>query len=423
MVQSNNEYSPPPHGGLAQPANRIVPPERVEELTREAEELPTYQIAEADLATLHRIADGALSPLIGPMSSQDYKDVLENECIVRNGCKYAWGIPVILPITDEERLSLQEGKRCAVTSNGEFAGIIQVEDIYRWDKRAYLEAVYGTSRSDHPGARIALHDEREWLMGGSVEVLPWKENSSFSQHILLPKESRQLFREKGWERIIAFQTRNPLHRAHEYVMVAAIERLMRQGYFAGVVLNPLVGQLKTDDIPAEVRMRTYELLIEDSLFGSGDIDEELWRRETIKDHVALLGIDIRMYYAGPREAIMHAIYRQNLGFTDIIIGRRHADAPYDDGTSIWGDFDAQEKFDRLSGELLIRPLKIGFAAYYEELGRVALVDEHEDKGWKPVTIAGRVLRQMFKEGNVPDSRVIRPETSRILIDYYSSLRA
>jgi len=419
-MDASKTVSPCPHGGLSEPVNRIVRRERAEELSREAKELRRYEIADADLATLHRIADGALSPLVGPMNRNDCANVLQDESIVRDGRRYAWGIPVILPITEEERKVFREGKSCAIVAKGKLAGKIEVEDIYPWEKRKYLEGVYGTSRIDHPGARIALEDPREWLIGGTVEVLPWDESPSFSQYVLAPRESRRLFAQKGWERIIAFQTRNPLHRAHEYVMVAALERLMREGYFAGVVLNPLVGRLKTDDVPAEVRMQTYRVLIEDGLFGSGDIDEALWQGKNIANHVALLGINIKMFYAGPKEAIMHAIYRQNYGFTDIIIGRRHADAPYDDGTSIWGDFDAQEKFEHLSGELLIRPLKIGFAAFYEELGRVGLVAEHKDKGWKPVTIAGRVLRQTFIEGKVPDSRVIRPETSRILIQYYAS---
>jgi sulfate adenylyltransferase len=420
MTQENDSVSPPPHGGIAEPVNRIISREEAEELKQGIGEMPRYSIAEADLATLHRIADGALPPLTGPMNRNDYQTVLEGECIVRDGHRFAWGIPVILAITEEERESLREGERCAITSDGNAVGVLRVEDVYPWKKGAYLKAVYGTSRTDHPGARIALEDPRDWLMGGTVEVFPWDENPAFSRYILSPRESRDLFARKGWKRIIAFQTRNPLHRAHEYVMVAALERLLREGYLAGVVLNPLVGQLKTDDVPAEVRMLTYRRLIEDGLFGLGDVDESLWGDKNISDHVALLGIDIKMYYAGPREAIMHAIYRQNYGFTDLIIGRRHADAPYDDGKSIWGDFDAQEKFENLSGELRIHPLKIGFAAYYEGLGRVGLVAEHKDKGWKPVTIAGRVLRQMFTEGKTPDPRVIRPETSKILIEYYAA---
>jgi sulfate adenylyltransferase len=144
----------------------------------------------------------------------------------------------------------------------------------------------------------------------------------------------------------------------------------------------------------------------------------LWKRagRPFIDHVLLLGLDIKMFYAGPKEAVMHAIYRQNFGFTDIVIGRKHADAPYDDGTDIWDGLAAQRKFDELKGDLKIKPVKVGFAAYYAELGRVGLVDEHGSKGWKPVSISGRELREKLRAGELPDARVMRPETARVLIE-------
>ena len=150
----------------------------------------------------------------------------------------------------------------------------------------------------------------------------------------------------------------------------------------------------------------------------GDQDETLWKKAgcAITDRIVLLGLDIKMFYAGPKEAIMHAIYRQNFGFTDIVIGRKHADAPYEDGKDIWDGLAAQRKFDELKGELLIKPVKIGFAAYYEELGRVGLVEECEPKGYKQVSISGRELREKLRAGVQPDPRIMRPETSRILIE-------
>jgi sulfate adenylyltransferase len=165
-------------------------------------------------------------------------------------------------------------------------------------------------------------------------------------------------------------------------------------------------------------MRTYQALIENRALGQGDSDEALWGRVgcPISDRIILLGLDIKMFYAGPKEAVMHAVYRQNFGFTDLVIGRKHADAPYEDGSDIWDGLAAQRTFDELKGELLIQPVKVGFAAYYEELGRVGLVDECGPKGYRQVTIAGRLLREQLRAGQLPDPRVMRPETARILIE-------
>jgi len=267
-------------------------------------------------------------------------------------------------------------------------------------------------------------DPREHLAGGTVRVLPQPKHPEYGRFILSPRETRALFRKTGWQRVVAFQTRNPLHRAHEYALVAGLERLTRAGLrerpvaVAGAVLNPLVGETKGDDVDAVTRMRTYRALVENRALGQGDSDEALWKKAgcAITDRILLLGLDIKMFYAGPKEAIMHAIYRQNFGFTDIIIGRKHADAPYDDGSDIWDGLAAQRKFDELKGELLIRPVKIGFAAFYEELGRVGLVDEYGPKGFHQVQISGRVVREQLRKGELPDPRVMRPETARILIE-------
>jgi sulfate adenylyltransferase len=165
-------------------------------------------------------------------------------------------------------------------------------------------------------------------------------------------------------------------------------------------------------------MRTYKALIDNRALGQGDSDAALWKKAgcDIADRILLLGLDIKMFYAGPKEAIMHAIYRQNFGFTDIVIGRKHADAPFEDKTDIWDGLAAQRKFDELKGELLIKPVKVGFAAYYEELGCVGLVDECAPKGYHQVSISGRDLRETLRKGELPDPRVMRPETARILIE-------
>ena len=163
-------------------------------------------------------------------------------------------------------------------------------------------------------------------------------------------------------------------------------------------------------------MHTYEALIDTRALGQGDSDPKLWglRGEVLSDRVILLGLDIKMFYGGPKEAIMHGIYRQNYGFTDIVIGRKHADAPYHDGTAIWGDFDAQEIFGKLKGDLKISPVKVGFAAYYDSIGRVDLMENHKDE--KPVFISGKDVRKTLVEGKTVDPRIMRESTSKILAE-------
>jgi sulfate adenylyltransferase len=405
----------PPHGG-AELVNRTVPT-----LDRPATE--PISISDADLSTLYRIADGGLSPLIGPMVEAEYNQVLDEEVIIRNGQKYAWTIPLAFPVDEARAKRLQTGTTYPLaTDRGEFVGTLEVQDVFAWDKKRYNTAVYGTPREDHPGARIANNDPRTFLVGGPVQVLPQPKNPHFGDLVLSPRETRDLFAQKGWQRVVAFQTRNALHRAHEYALILGLERLTREGYFAGAVLNPLVGETKSDDVDAVTRMKTYRALIDNKALGQGDIDEALWKQvgRNFADHVLLLGLDIKMFYAGPKEAIMHAIYRQNFGFTDIIIGRKHADAPFDDKTEIWDGLAAQRKFDELKGQLLIKPVKVGFAAYYAELGRVGLVEEHAPKGWKPVNISGSELREKLKRGELPDPGVMRPETARVLAEKYKS---
>jgi sulfate adenylyltransferase len=406
------------HGGPI--VNRIVPPEDREEFLESLQKKRKYYISDGDLSIFHRMADGTLSPLEGPMTGEGFYKVLDKEHIKRNGEKLAWTIPIAFPLEKSKVKSHKVGEEVAVvTSSGEFVGSLLIEDIYPFEKRRYLKSVYGTKRIDHPGARSILSDEREYLIGGKISALPQKWDERFGEYMLTPLESRHLFKKKEWERVIAFQTRNPLHRAHEYAMVYALEKVTRDGFYAGVVLNPLVGETKNDDVSAPTRMECYKVLIEEGLFGCGDADEQLWEHEscTICDRALLIGLDMKMFYAGPKEAVMHAIYRQNMGFTDIIIGRKHADAPFDDGSPIWGDFDAQEKFNELNGDLKIKNLNVGFAAYFEELEKVRLIDEN--KGFIPFTISGSQIRQTLQSGEKPDPRIVRPEVAEILIQYYN----
>jgi sulfate adenylyltransferase len=399
--------------------DRTVPAAEAADFRKRAAALKKVPVSDADLSSLYRLGDGGLSPLTGPMDRATYNRVLDDEVIVRGDKPYAWTIPIAFPVDKALGQSLRSGETAAlVNSQGEVVGTLEVRDVFPWDKPRYVKGVYGTERTDHPGGRMTLEDGRDMLVGGEVRVLPQPRHPEYGQFVLSPRQTRALFRQKGWDKVVAFQTRNPLHRAHEYALVVGVERLTREGHFAGAVLNPLVGETKGDDVDAATRMRTYRALIDNKALGQGDSDEELWQKagRKLTDNLLLLGLDIKMFYAGPKEAIMHAIYRQNFGYTDLIIGRKHADAPYDDGKDIWDPMAAQRKFDELKGELRIKPVKVGFAAFYEELGRVGLVEEYAPKGYKQVSISGRELREKLRKGELPDPRVMRPETARILIE-------
>jgi len=409
----------PVHGGLSEPVSLVV------ESLPSTELLPKIAVTEVDLTTLYRIADGTLSPLTGPMTKADYDSVLASKCIPRDGKNWAWTIPIILPITADEAKTATDGAKCAlVDSAGAVFGTIDIASVYTWDKKAFLSAVYLTDREDHPGARLWTADDRTTLVGGTIALLPFADTRAFVDRIYSPTSMRALLAEKGYEQSVAFQTRNPLHRAHEYALVYGAETILREtGKKTGVFLNPLVGQLKGDDVPAETRMQTYIKLIDEKHLGEGDKDGELWssKGQDLSAQSHLAGLDMRMYYGGPSEAVMHAIYRQNLGLTHFIIGRKHADAPYDDGSAIWGDFDAQTVFESLGGDLQIKTVNVGFAAYFEELGRVGLVEAN--KGKTTVAISGTKMRQLLNEGKMPDDRVMRPGTAEILMKYYQAKNA
>ena len=407
------------HGGLKRPVCRTVTGEQATELMARAKELIRVPVSDADLSTVYRWGDGGLTPLDGPMDSKTFNLVLEEGYILHGRKKYAWTIPLSLPVTSRLAKKIAPGQEVAlVNEKKQVVGTLEVTDVFPWDKEKYLRSVYLTERTDHPGADMVLvHDaDKTWLLGGKINVLPQPKNPSFGKYVLSPKETRALIAKRDWERVVAFQTRNPLHRAHEYALVYGLEKLLKEGFNAGACLNPLVGETKGDDVNAEIRMKTYEKLIENRSLGEGDSDPKLWkkRKEAVPDRVILLGLDIKMFYGGPKEAVMHAIYRQNFGFTDLIIGRKHADAPYKDGSPIWGDFDAQEIFDHLNGDLQEKPLKVGFAAYYESMGRVDLMEFHKDE--KPVFISGKEVRATLQRGEHVDPRIMRPSTSAILAE-------
>jgi sulfate adenylyltransferase len=414
----------PAHGGLAEPLDLTVPASEEAAFKAELAKLPKVPVSDADLSTVYRFGDGALSPLTGPMDGATYAQVLDHAYVEHQGKRYAWTIPLAFPVNAALAATLKKGQSVALVNGaGTPVARLEISDVFAWDKMKYVKSVYGTERTDHPGADMVLKGDADatHLVGGTIRVLPQPKDSAFGKYVLAPREVRALIAKTGWKRVVAFQTRNPLHRAHEYALVYGLETLIRDGHDAGAVLNPLVGETKGDDVNATVRMKTYEALIDTRALGEGDSDPSLWgpRKESVPDRVLLLGLDIKMFYGGPKEAVMHGIYRQNFGFTDIVIGRKHADAPYYDGTAIWGDFDAQEIFDKLGGDLQIKPLKVGFAAYYESAGRVDLMDLHPNE--KPVFISGKDVRKTLVEGKEVDPRIMRPSTSRILAEAMKGL--
>ncbi|MCB9760677.1 MAG: sulfate adenylyltransferase [Alphaproteobacteria bacterium] len=411
----------PVHGGLDALVDRVLPFSQRQALLAQAASLPKIAVNDADISGVYRISDGTLSPLTGPMNEDETHHVLDTGTIVRGGVAYAWTIPFILPVTDDEAAALTVGQDAAlVDSEGRVFGRITVGSVYDWDKPRYIKGVYGTERTDHPGGDIVTRDPRTKLVGGELWTLPQPLNPELGDYVWSPRVTRAVIADRGYEAALAFQTRNPLHRAHEYALVYGAEQLTRGGRYTGVFLNPLVGQLKGDDVDAPTRMRTYQNLRNQRLLGQGDSDRALWDAVgyDINDVFHLVGLDIKMFYGGPAEAVMHAIYRQNHGFSNIVIGRKHADAPYHDKTAIWGDFDAQEIFDDLPGALAIEPVKVGFAAFYESLGRVDLMENHPDE--KAFFISGTRVRATLIEGSRPDERIMRPATADVLIEAYGA---
>ena len=409
----------PVHGGLDVPVDRMLKLSRRKSLVAEAAGMPKIRVTSADLATVYRLADGTLSPLTGPMTKAQFDLVLDEKCVISKGKRYAWTIPLSLPVTDAEAAALKVGGMAALLDEaGALVGVLEVASVFEWDKPRYVKSVYGTERTDHPGGAIVTNDARTQLVGGDIQVLPARPHPAYGHQVLSPRQTRALIADRKWEKALAFQTRNPLHRAHEYALVYGLEQLTREGFYAGAVLNPLVGELKGDDVDAVTRMATYDALKKHRLLGEGDSDPALWEKVgyELNDVFELIGLDIKMFYGGPSEAVMHAIYRQNHGFSHIVIGRKHADAPYFDKSNIWGDFDAHVIFDNLGGELHIQPCKVGFAAYYDSMGRVDLMENHD--GEAAYFISGTKVRDMLVAGEHPPAKIMRAQTAEILIQAY-----
>ncbi|MEZ6053925.1 MAG: hypothetical protein R3C02_21450 [Planctomycetaceae bacterium] len=269
----------PPHGGLTEPVCCTVPEGEIAAFKAEAASLPTVPVSAADLSSVYRFADGTLSPLTGPMDSEAYQRVLDEQVIIHHGNKYAWTIPLSFPVTAAQAKELKEGTTIALTNpGGDVVATLKVSDVFPWDKCDYLKKVYRTGRLDHPGADMVIKQDADktHLIGGEIRALPQPKNAAFGQYVLTPREVRKVIAEARWDAVVAFQTRNPLHRAHEYALVYGLESLLKAGKNAGAVLNPLIGETKGDDVNAEIRMQTYEKLITSRQMGDGDVSRSLW---------------------------------------------------------------------------------------------------------------------------------------------------
>jgi sulfate adenylyltransferase len=370
-----------PHGGTL--INRIPgSPEAEQEVREGAKTLRSFTLTGRELNDLALIGNGALSPLTGFMTRKDYESVVPTMRLA-NGLP--WSIPVVLAVDREEAPT--PGSRAALyDSDGALRAVIDVEDVFEYDKSHEAKNVYGTEDDKHPGV-AALYERSNVLIGGPVWVLP-RERDPES---LSPAETRAEFERRGWKTIVGFQTRNPVHRAHEYIQKCALETV------DGLLLHPLVGETKSDDIPAEVRMRCYRALLENYYPA---------------DRVLLSTLPAAMRYAGPREVIFHAMMRKNHGCTHFIVGRDHAGVG-----SYYGTYDAQKVFDEFTpAELGITPLKFENSFYCRHCQSMASKKTCSHDAAEHVTLSGTQVRAMLREGKMPPPEFSRPEVATILIE-------
>jgi sulfate adenylyltransferase len=372
-----------PHGGEL--VDLLVPAGEREELAKRASELPGVTLSPKQAADLELLAVGGFSPLRGFQGSEDWHGVVE-EMHLANGLP--WSIPVTL--ASDAQASV--GDELALEgSDGRILGLLTVEEIFDRDSEREAEQVYRTTDTAHPGV-AALRAEGDRCLAGPVRALALPEHpGDFTPYILPPASSRAAFAERGWKTVVGFQTRNPIHRAHEYITKAALECV------DGLFIHPLVGETKSDDIPPDVRMRCYEALI---------------AHYYQPDHVLLAINPAAMRYAGPREAIFHALIRKNYGCTHFIVGRDHAGVG-----DYYGTYDAQHIFDEFDPEKLgIEPLMFDHAFYCKITKGMATSKTSPAGPEDRVFLSGTKVREMLRAGERPPEEFTRPEVADILIE-------
>lgn len=380
-----------PHGGRL--VDRILAGEAREELKAKTEDPSMKRVVlnEREISDLEMIATGALSPLEGFMCMDDYENVLD---IMRLSNGLPWTIPVVLSATDEEAKDLKEGDDVAlVDSSNIVLAVLHLEEKHHHDKKKEAIEVYGVDDLNHPGVNY-IYQKGNILLGGKISMINRPKHKDFQKYRLDPIETRVLFAKKGWKRIVGFQTRNPVHRAHEYIQKCALEVV------DAILLHPLVGETKSGDIPADVRMRSYEVLLE---------------KYYPKDRVALSVFPAAMRYAGPKEAIFHAIVRKNYGCTHFIVGRDHAGVG-----NYYGSFDAHYIFDEFDhAEIGIFPLFFDYTFYCKECNGMASYKTCPHDSTHHVSLSGTQVRNMLQQGEAPPPMFTRPEVAQVLCEYYS----
>ncbi|MEB3292678.1 MAG: sulfate adenylyltransferase [Synechococcales bacterium] len=370
-----------PHGGEL--INRIASPEQKQELLSKADFLPRITLDERAVSDLQMIAIGGFSPLTGFMEQADYDSVVVTMHLA-NGLP--WSIPITLSVSEEVAAPLQEGSLVRLDDpTGHYIGVLELTQKYTYDKQKEAVNVYRTDDEKHPGVAV-VYNQGNVNLAGPVWLLERAPHPLFPSYQLDPIVSRQMFKDKGWQTIVGFQTRNPVHRAHEYIQKCAMEIV------DGLFLHPLVGATKEDDIPADIRMRCYEILI-----------EKYYPHDRV-----ILGINpSAMRYAGPREAIFHALIRKNYGCTHFIVGRDHAGVG-----DYYGTFDAQHIFDEFDPALIaITPLKFEHAFYCTVTNTMATTKTSPSKPEQRIHLSGTKVRNMLRSGELPPPEFSRPEVA------------